>query len=61
MIDNSIDLMHFKDIASSDYTEDLSTHYRSEVTEKFNTEDVYNDSVFFIPIIDKVFALTQLD
>lgn len=61
LVDNSIDLLRFKDIASSDYTEDLSTHYRSEVTEKFNTEDVYNDSVFFIPIIDKVFALTQLD
>lgn len=60
-IDNSIDLNIFKEDAKVGFDENLSTHYRSDVKEKYtNDEDVCNDSVFFIPIIDKIFELSQL-
>lgn len=60
-IDNSIDLNIFKENAKVGFDENLSTHYRSDVKEKYtNDEDVCNDSVFFIPIIDKIFELSNL-
>lgn len=61
VIDNSIDLNIFKQNAGMGYAENLSTHYRSDVKEKYaNSEDVCNDSVFFIPVVDKIFELSKL-
>lgn len=60
-IDNSVDLNAFKSNAERGYAENLSTHYRSDVKERYtNDEDICNDSVFFIPVIDKIFELSKL-
>lgn len=44
----------------NDYEENLKTHYRSDVEQSYGPEDVCNDSVFFIPVIDKIFELTRV-
>ncbi len=59
-IDNSVDLEIFKEESNKGYDENFSTHYRSVVKEKFADEDICNDSIFFIPVIDKIFELSKL-
>ena len=59
-IDNSVNLDIFKRASKTGYEENFSTHYRSVVREKYSDEDIYNDSIFFIPVIDKIFELTKL-
>ena len=47
--------------ANENYENNFTKHFRSEVKEKYRSEDdVCNDSVFFIPIIDKIFDLTRV-
>lgn len=60
VIDNSVDLNKFKNEASEGYDENLSTHYRSEVKEKYSDDDICNDSVFFIPVVDKIFEMSKV-
>ena len=38
----------------------LTTYYKSQVKEKYGDEVFYNDSVFFLPIIDRIFNLTKI-
>ena len=59
-IDRSLDVKPFKEEVKNDYEENLKTHYRSEVEQNYDPEDVCNDSVFFIPVIDKIFELTRV-
>ena len=61
VVDNSVDLNLFKNNVKMGYDENLSTHYRSDVKEKYtNDDDVCYDAVFFIPVIDKIFELTTI-
>ena len=61
VVDNSVDLNLFKNNVKLEYDENLSTHYRSDVKEKYtNDDDVCYDAVFFIPVIDKIFELTTI-
>lgn len=61
VVDNSVDLNLFKNNVKLGYNENLSTHYRSDVKEKYtNDDDVCYDAVFFIPVIDKIFELTTI-
>ena len=63
VIDNSVDLEVFKNEAAQGYEENLTTHYRSEIKEKYEKlgdEAVCNDAVFFIPVVDKIFELSKL-
>lgn len=39
---------------------DFSNRYKTEVKEKYGDGDIYNDSVFFLPIIKRVFEMTKL-
>ena len=59
-IDKSVDVRGFKSEVLDGYEENLKTHYRSEVEEAYDPEEICNDSVFFIPIIDKIFELTKI-
>ena len=59
-IDNEVNIEQFKSIASKGFEENFTTHYRSVVKEKYADSDIFNDSVFFIPVIDKIFELTKL-
>lgn len=61
VIDKSMDVNAFKSEASTHYEENLKTHYRSDIEQSYDEEDVCNDSAFFIPVIDKIFELTKLD
>ena len=60
IIDNSTEINKFKVKVNEGYENHLSNHYRSEVKEKFEADDVLHDSVFFIPVVDKIFELTNL-
>ena len=59
-IDNEVNIEQFKSIASKGFEENFTTHYRSVVKEKYADSDIFNDSVFFIPVIDKIFELTKI-
>ena len=61
VIDKTFNVTPFTEIINSNYENNFSTHFRSEVIEKYKADDdVCNDSVFFIPIIDKLFELTKV-
>lgn len=61
VIDQSIDVKKFIEIIDSKYQDNLDTHFRSEVADVYKTPgDICNDSVFFIPIIDKINELTKV-
>lgn len=61
IIDKAMDVRPFTDIVDENYENNFTKHFRSEVKEKYRSEDdVCNDSVFFIPIIDKIFDLTRV-
>ena len=61
IIDRSHNIQPFTDIINDNFENNFSTHFRSEVEEKYQAaDDVCNDSVFFIPIIDKIFELTRV-
>ena len=38
----------------------LDTYRVSQVKEKYGEEVFYNDSVFFLPIINRIFEMTKL-
>lgn len=59
-IDNEVNIEQFKSVASKGFEENFTTHYRSVVKEKYADSDIFNDSVFFIPVIDKIFELTKI-
>lgn len=60
VIDNEVNIEQFKSVSSAGYDENFTTHYRSVVKEKYADSDIFNDSVFFIPVIDKIFELTKM-
>lgn len=60
VIDRTMNVSKFLDAIDDQYRDNLDTHFRSEVEQVYTTPgDVCNDSVFFIPIIDKIFSLTK--
>ena len=61
VMDKSLDINAFKSEVNDNYEENLKTHYRSDIEQNYDEEDVCNDSVFFIPVIDKVFELTKIE
>lgn len=60
VLDNTANTEAYINEARSSIIELLDTNFKKEVKEKFAAEDIYYDSVFFLPIIDKVFNLTQI-
>lgn len=46
--------------AKEDMGTDLSTYYKTQVREKYTENDSYKDSVFFLPIINKIFEMTNI-
>jgi hypothetical protein len=61
MIDNNTNISSFTTGINDNFENNFTTHFRSEVVEKYQApDDVCNDSVFFIPIIDKIFELTRV-
>lgn len=61
IIDRALDVTPFTSIINDNFENNFSKHFRSEVKEKYVADDdVCNDSVFFIPVIDKLFDLTRV-
>lgn len=60
IIDNTANTKQYVDAAGEDMETPLKTYYQSQVREKYQDEVELYDSVFFIPIIDRVFELTKL-
>ncbi len=60
IIDASANTRKYLDAAAADMGTPLTTYYKTQVKEKYGEEVIYNDSVFFIPIINRVFEMTKL-
>lgn len=60
IIDNTANTKQYVDAACQDLDTPLRTYYQSQVREKYQEEVDLYDSVFFIPIVDRVFELTKL-
>lgn len=60
IIDNSVNITVYINEVKKDMSERLDTNFTKEVKQKYSSEDIYFDSVFFLPIVDKVFELTKI-
>lgn len=59
VLDATTPTAEFVRIAGRDMGEALDTYYKKQVKEKYRAEQPYNDSIFFLPIIQRVLELTQ--
>lgn len=60
IIDNSVNTTSYVNAAKEDMSTPFRTYYQSQVKEKYQEEVILHDSVFFLPIIDRVFELTKI-
>ena len=60
IIDGMSDMTKYTNEANKDMGTPLTTYYKSQVKEKFGAEVFYNDSVFFLPVINRIFELTKI-
>jgi phage host-nuclease inhibitor protein Gam len=60
IIDNDANTSIYVNAASKDMRTPFNTYYKSQVEQKYGEEVVLYDSVFFIPIIDRIFEMTKL-
>ncbi len=60
IIDNTTDISKYVNAASEDMQTPLNTYYIKEVKEKYQEDVDLYDSIFFLPITDRIFTLTKL-
>ena len=60
IIDSMANTSKYVTSAKEDMGTPLSTYYKTQVREKYADEVIYNDSVFFIPVINKIFEMTKI-
>lgn len=60
VIDNSTNTSIYVNAAEKDMETPLKTYYKSHLKEKYSDEVVLYDSVFFLPIINRIFELTKI-
>lgn len=62
IIDAKDNAYKYVEAASASMEESLNTYYKTQVTEPYKQQDdvPYNDSVFFLPVIDRIFNLTKI-
>ncbi len=60
IIDNTDNTSVYVEKSLEDMGVDLSTYYKSQIKEKYQEEIPLYESIFFLPIIKKVFELTNL-
>lgn len=60
IIDSMANTSKYVTAAEGDMGTPLSTYYKKQVKEKYADEVIYNDSVFFLPIINKIFNMTKI-
>lgn len=60
IIDNTADTNKYVSVSEKDMGTLLSTYYKTQVREKYSDEVIMNDSVFFLPIINRILEMTKL-
>lgn len=60
VIDGTSDTLKYVSKASEDMGTPFTNYYKTQVKEKYGDEVIYNDSVFFLPVINKVFEMTKI-
>ena len=60
VIDNTADTTKYVAAAQEDMITPLKNYYTKEVEQKYQGNVVLYDSVFFLPVIDRIFTLTTL-
>ena len=60
VIDSSTNTNIYCKVAEKDMGKPLDTYFKTQVKEKYPNEVIFNDSVFFLPIIDRIFEMTNL-
>lgn len=60
VIDGTLDTVKYVNKANEDMGTPFTNYYRTQVKEKYGEEVIYNDSVFFLPVINKVFEMTKI-
>jgi hypothetical protein len=60
ILDNTADTRKYVSAAEADMGTPLGTYYTSQVKQKFEEEVIYNDSVFFLPVINRIFEMTKI-
>lgn len=60
IIDNTADTVTYVNKACEDMGTPLNTYYKTQIKEKYQDEVTLYDSVFFLPIIDRIFNMTKL-
>ncbi len=60
IIDSMTNTSKYVNAAKEDMGTSLSTYYKTQVREKYSDEVPYNDSVFFLPVINKIFEMTKI-
>lgn len=60
IIDNTADTATYVRAAEMDMGTPLDTYYKTQVKEKYQDEVLLYDSIFFLPIINRIFEMTNL-
>ena len=60
IIDNTANTAIYVNAANEDMATPLNTYYKTQVKEKYQDEVMLYDSVFFLPIINRIFEMTKL-
>ena len=60
IIDSMANTAKYVSAAEEDMGTPLSTYYKKQVKEKYADEVPYKDSVFFLPVINKIFNMTKI-
>lgn len=60
IIDNTANTMPYINLAREDMSVPLKTYYKAQIKDKYSEEVQLYDSVFFLPIIDRVFNMTKI-
>lgn len=60
IIDNTADTALYVNVAQKDMATPLNTYYKTQIKEKYGDEVILYDSVFFIPIVNKIFEMTKI-
>lgn len=61
VLDNTVNTSLYVTAAERDMATPLSNHYKTQVREKYEEEVFFNDSVFFISIVDRIFEMTKIN
>ena len=60
VIDKTADTNRYVAISEENMGTLLSTYYKSQVRERYSDEVIMNDSIFFLPIINRIIEMTKL-